>query len=183
MKSRARAQWLGWMCAAAGGLASAATFANNLPTWGTDEDVGYAIGLWEQLEQARLVGDDRFSPRPTRGEAPHGSVQQITAANIDGPPGGDLARLRVVVKANHRGEGITPETVYEDPNHDLTGYAVMAKRAPGYDPANADWFWVTFNVDGTVRISNNRPLAGRIDTGTDAGCIGCHRKYGGLTRQ
>jgi len=158
--------------------------AKKLPTYGTANDIAYAKRLWVRLRRARLVGDHRMSARPTKGDQPHGSIQQIIAGTISVKK----RRARVVVKANHRGKGVSREGVFENPKQFLTGYAVMAKRERGYHPAHGDWYWVVYNPDGSLRQFNGKAIAGRVDTGADNGCIGCHKKYGGkdyemLTRQ
>lgn len=155
-----------------------------LPAYGTASDVTYAKELWKRLREERLVGNRRFSPRPTKGHNPHGSIQQILAGTI--PVKGRATQ--VVVKANHRGKGVSPEGVFEDPKRFLTGYAVMAKREQGYHAEHADWFWALFNPNGSLRKFEGKPIAGRVDTGAENGCIGCHKKWGGkdylsLTRQ
>ena len=147
----------------------------SLPDYGTKQDVALAQTVWRALTRARLVGPDRIVARPTKGEQPHGAMQQITSTQveIDGVP------ARAIVKANHRGTDLKEAAVYADPFKYLTGYAVMVQRPAGYDPANADWFWAVFNPDGSLRQFNGVAIAGRVDTGSDNGCIGCHRKYGG----
>lgn len=158
--------------------------AKRLAAYGTAQDVAYAKSLWVRLRRARLVGDHRLSARPTKGDQPHGSIQQIIAGKISVKG----RRARVLVKANHRGKDVSLAGVFEEPKRFLTGYAVMAKRERGYHRAHADWFWAVFNPDGSLRQFNGKPIAGRVDTGADNGCIGCHKKYGGkdyemLTRQ
>ncbi len=158
--------------------------AKEMPAWGTARDIRYAKKLWVRLRRARLVGDHRHSARPTKGEQPHGSIQQIIAGTIKV----EGRRARVLVKANHRGKDVSLEGVFEDPKKYLAGYAVMAKRKRGYDSDNADWFWAVYNPNGSLRDFNGKAIAGRVDTGADNGCIGCHKKYGGkdfemLTRQ
>jgi len=149
--------------------------AQGLPAYGTARDVAYAKALWVRLRRARLVGAHRYSARPTKGDQPHGSIQQIIAGKISVKG----RRARVLVKANHRGKGVSLEAVFEDPKRFLAGYAVMAKRERGYDPAHADWFWAVYNPDGSLRQFEGKAIAGRVDTGADNGCIGCHKKYGG----
>ncbi|MFY0612088.1 MAG: cytochrome P460 family protein [Hyphomicrobiaceae bacterium] len=179
------------MCLAAGtGLAQmletkpGQAGAKGLLAFGTPRDIRYAKTLWKRLRRARLVGVHRYSARPTKGDQPHGSIQQIIAGKISVKG----RRARVVVKANHRGKDVSLNGVFEDPKRFLTGYAVMAKRERGYNQAHADWFWAVYNPDGSLRKFNGKAIAGRVDTGADNGCIGCHKKYGGkdyemLTRQ
>ena len=149
--------------------------SKDLAAYGTVKDVSYARTLWKRLRRARLVGDHRMSARPTKGDQPHGSIQQIIAGKISVKG----RRARVIVKANHRGEGVSLEGVFEEPKRFLTGYAVMALRERGYHPDHADWFWAVYNPDGSLRKFNGKAIAGRVDTGADNGCIGCHKKYGG----
>ena len=47
--------------------------------------------------------------------------------NVDG------RTARVLVKANHAGEGISVESAYDNPNKNLNAYTVMLKRENGYD--------------------------------------------------
>lgn len=157
------------------GLSFAQPRAQGAVPYGTPEDVAYATALWTALEKERLVGPRRVLARPTKGEQPHGSFQQIVAATatVEGQ------ERRVVVKANHRGTDLKAGDVYARPDASLAAFAVMAKREAGYDPNAADWFWVVFNPDGTLVEHQGVPIAGRADTGDDRGCIGCHRKYGG----
>lgn len=161
--------------AVAFGAAAVLAESKRLRSYGTMEDVAFAKSLWGALRRARLVGPNRNSSWPTTGKEPHGAVQQITAAQIRVK--GRMAR--VIVKVNHRGENITPKAVYAEPNRFLTGYPVMFKRGPRYHPEAQNWFWVVFNPDGSLREFKGRPIAGRVDTGNDDGCIGCHRKKGG----
>lgn len=158
--------------------------AKGLPAYGTANDIAYAKKLWVRLRRARLVDNHRLSARPTKGDQPHGSIQQIIAGTISVK----RRRARVLVKANHRGKAVSLEGVFEDPKRFLAGYAVMVKRERGYNRAHADWYWAVYNPDGSLRKFNGKAIAGRVDTGADNGCIGCHKKYGGkdyemLTRQ
>ncbi len=143
--------------------------------YGGTADLKFARSLWTVLRQNALVGQHRHNVWPVKGEKPHGVVQQIASAQLRF----GRQRRTVIVKANHRGPMATPKTVYAEPNRFLTGYAVMMKRYKGYHSSAGDWFWVVYNPDGTVRRFENRPIAGRVDTGDTNGCIGCHRKEGG----
>lgn len=165
-----------FVAAVFGGVASVWTpsVAQDVP-YGKPADIAYAEKLWPALVKERLVGPNRILARPTKGEQPHGALQQIVAATatVDG------VERRVVVKANHRGENLKEADVYANPTASLTHYAIMAKREAGYDPNAADWFWVVYGADGSVTRHAGVAIAGRADTGDDRGCIGCHRKYGG----
>lgn len=143
--------------------------------YGLPADIEYAKQLWTALERDGRIGPSRRVVAPQKGERPHGSVQQIASGDVtvSGHSG------RVIVKANHRGNDLTPAQVAQNPNQHLTGYAVMFRREAGYDPTNRDWFWVVFNTDGSVRTWKDKAIVGRVDTGNTDGCIGCHRKKGG----
>ena len=153
----------------------AVTATERLPVYGTKTDAAFAKKLWRELRFRGLIGTNRVVGWPAKGHDPHGTVQQTMASyvKINGRSG------KVLVKANHRGEGLTPAKVYEEPNRWLTGFAVMFKREDGYHPPGQDWFWVVYNTDGSVKLFEGKPIAGRIDTGKENGCIGCHKKYGG----
>lgn len=152
--------------------AHAQTAINN---YGLAADVAFAKRLWTALEKDRWVGTDRRLAQAQKGDRPHGVVQQITKGElaVAGRTG------RILVKANHRGDDATVAGVMRQPNRYLTGYAVMYRREAGYDPANRDWFWVVFDRNGAIRTFENKAIAGRVDTGSTNGCIGCHRKVGG----
>ena len=143
--------------------------------YGSNSDIAFAERLWSALKRDRLVGSSRRIVSAQRGKRPHGSVQQVAKGelNVAGRNG------RVLVKANHRGTKLTTAKVMRYPNKYLSGYAVMFRRESGYDPANQDWFWVVFERNGSVRKFRKKAIAGRVDTGTTNGCIGCHRKEGG----
>lgn len=143
--------------------------------YGTPADVAYAKAAWVSLKAYRLVGPDRYTPYPTKSENPHGNVVQILAGTIKVRG----RSTRVIVKSNHRRAGLTPAMVADDPQAFHADTAVMIKREKGYDAGSADWFWAVYKPDGSVLQHEGKAVAGRIDTGTDAGCIGCHRKYGG----
>ncbi|KPP84625.1 MAG: hypothetical protein HLUCCO07_05865 [Rhodobacteraceae bacterium HLUCCO07] len=54
-------------------------------------------------------------------------------------------------------------------------HTVMFRREAGYDPDNADWFWVKYLPDGSLdKNPSGTPLAGRVGKGMDEGCIACH---------
>lgn len=143
--------------------------------YGTPADVAYAKAAWASLKAFRMVGPARYTPYPTKSENPHGNVVQILAGTIQVQG----RSTRVIVKSNHRGAGLTPAMVADDAQKFHADTAVMIKREKGYDPASADWFWVVYKPDGSVLQHQGKAVAGRVDTGTDAGCIGCHAKYGG----
>ena len=159
----------------AGGLASEAAGQSKPTAYGTTADIAYARKAWASLKAYRMTGPDRYTPYPVKSENPHGNVVQILAGTIKVAG----RSTRVIVKSNHRGKGITPAMVADDAKKFHADTAVMIKREKGYDAASTDWFWVVYKPDGSVLVSDGKAVAGRVDTGTDAGCIGCHRKYGG----
>jgi hypothetical protein len=146
------------------------------PFFGGESDVAYAIALWTSLEKDKLVGENAINVFPFKGNQPHGAIQQVldTRLNVNGTD------TRVIVKRNHGGEDISVKSIYADPVRNLKAITVMAKREPGYDQENLDWFWVKFTPDGKL---NNNPagvtLAGRIGKGASTGCIACHKAIGG----
>ena len=111
--------------------------AQEMKAFGSDEDVAFAMKLWTILESEKLVGPNRIHAQPFEGSPPHGGIQQVlgTDVNVDG------RTARVLVKANHGGEGISVESACDNPNKNLSAYTVMFKRENGYDDENKNWFW------------------------------------------
>lgn len=95
------------------------------------------------------------------GTSPHGSTQTWYSTNIQelittSPftvPEGTVA----IKEFDMAGDGISD------------GYAVMIKKAKGYDSANNDWYYDMRMLDGTIMPD---PPAGKI-----AMCISCHQGY------
>jgi hypothetical protein len=135
------------------------------PPFGGAADMAYAMELWNHMEEM----DFNSVPGVLQpGQSPHGSVVEI----IEGTIGGNT----VIAKRNYAGEGITVEDVEADRAMYLAAVTVMAKREPGYDPENSDWFWVKYQPDGTVdKNPEGMGLAGRVAKGMEAGCIACHK--------
>ncbi|MCF6198670.1 MAG: hypothetical protein L3J67_04610 [Hyphomicrobiaceae bacterium] len=152
-----------------GTIVSAAPF-------GSKSDVATAGKIWNRLAAVLMVGPDRINVRPFEGTEPHGAIQQVMASKImiNG------RKRRVIVKANHLGEGISVATVYDNPNKFLKAYTIMFKMKKGYDPANKDWFWMKFDPKGALlKHPKGMPLAGKIAKGSEKGCIFCHKASGG----
>lgn len=123
-----------------------AASAQEMKAFEVDEDVAFAMKLWTVLESEKFVGPNRIHAQPFEGNPPHGGIQQVlgTDVNVDG------RTVRVLVKANHGGEGISVESVYDNPNKNLGAYTVMFKRENGYDDENQNWFWAKYNAKGEL---------------------------------
>ena len=143
--------------------------------FGTDADADYAADLWAVMEELKLAGDDMLRSYPYEGVAPHGMMLETlyTTATVDGHSG-DL-----VVKRNYGPEGVSVDEVLNDPDTHLAAITVMYRREAGFDPDNADWYWVKYLPDGSLDMNpNGVRLAGRVAKGMDAGCIACHTGAG-----
>ncbi len=140
--------------------------------FGEPKDVTYAAELWRVLEDSRLVGADAIHSHAYSGIHPHGAV--LTTAKTRIQVGSDVGT--VIVKNNYGGDGVSPQTVANEPEKYLAAVTVMFER-PGYDPDNNDWFWAKYLPDGSLdKNSMGIQLAGQIAKGdTEAGCIACHR--------
>jgi len=96
-----------------------------------------------------------------------------TSATVDGHTG-DL-----VIKRNYGPEGVSADEVLADPGKHLGAVTVMFRRAEGFDPDNADWFWVKYLPDGSLdKNPKGMRLAGKVAKGADKGCIACHAGAG-----
>lgn len=118
-----------------------------------------ADALWNHLTTAGYATRWEMWPGKSRlytGGEPHGML--LTTYVNDIAHGGlsngatMLPAGAIVVKENY-----TPDST-------LAAVTVMYK-APGYDPAHNDWFWLKRLANGTVEAS------GRV-----AGCQDCHRQ-------
>lgn len=144
--------------------------------FGGNSDVAFSKVLWQALVDARLAGRDRINVRPFAGNEPHGSIQQVLAAEVT--VNGRTAE--VLIKHNHGGPNVTVQKVYDDPNRYLAAVTVMYKREAGYDPENQNWFWAKYLPDGSLdKNPKGLQLAGRVAKGRNTGCIACHRGLGG----
>jgi hypothetical protein len=136
--------------------------------FGNKSDVAYAHTLWNKLQS---MGFNSTASKLYMGGPPHGKVREVLEGKIDGN--------LVVVKRNYRGKDMTIDKVAADRSKYLASITVMAKR-PGYDPADADWFWVKYAPNGKI-LSNPKgmKLAGKVAKGMPKGCIACHSAASG----
>lgn len=166
--------------AAASVTAVTVTHAQKAAPFGGKSDVAFAKDLWTAMKKAKLVGPGAINVRPFKGNAPHGSIQQVLDMKIK--VRGRTAR--VIVKRNNDGKGVTVQSVYDDQFKDLKAVTVMFKRKKGYDSDNLDWYWAKYKPNGTL---NKNPkgmmLAGRVAKGASKGCIACHTAAGGADRE
>lgn len=146
--------------------------AQDQPPFGSEEDVDYAAKLWQELDEAELVGEDPIRTMPYEGTEPHGAILEYLERpiTVDGHSG------TAVVKKNYLGEDVSVENVINAPGDYLDSVTVMYRREMGYDPDNANWFWVKYNPDGSPQTNpQGMQLAGRVAKGMDQGCIACHQ--------
>jgi hypothetical protein len=158
---------------AATGLAGA-VMAQDAP-FGTDADADYAEQVWSTMEEMNLAGEGMLRSFPYEGVAPHGMMLETlyTEATVGGHTG-DL-----IVKRNYGPEGVSIDAVLSDPDKHLGAVTVMFRREAGFDPDNADWFWVKYLPDGSLdKNPKGMRLAGRVAKGADQGCIACHSGAG-----
>jgi hypothetical protein len=135
--------------------------------FGAPQDVRLAEEIWRVLADRRVVGDEAFFTHPYAGTSRHGPVLQYSEGEI---AVGDRTGT-VIVKKNHRGEGLSVDDVLAEPRAHLDSLAVMFRRAQGYAPEAADWFFVKYMPDGSVATTpGGRPMAGQVPP-----CIECHR--------
>lgn len=140
-------------------------------SFGDKEDVEYAAKLWKGLEKAHFVGKYAIYSTPYAGQHPHGAILDT----IDGELKVRGQIGAVIIKRNYGGDGVSKESVANDPTKYLEAVTVMYKRKD-YDPENGDWFWVKYNPDGSLaKNSKGMPLAGRVAKDTNQGCIACHK--------
>lgn len=148
-----------------------AVSASHAQPFGGPEDTDYAAKLWQALTDANLVGDDAVESKAYPGQHPHGAVLQTiyTTLSMDGQ------EHELIVKRNYGGDGVSVNSVAENPGQYLAAVTVMYKR-PGYDPDNNDWFWAKYLPDGSLdKNPKGMQLAGRVaKVDPPAGCIACH---------
>ncbi len=95
-----------------------------------------------------------------KGTSPHGTQQTWYSSNVKD----------VTTKSTFT----VPEGTVAIKEYDVAGdgtkdgFAVMIKKAAGYDAANNDWYYEMRGIDGTVATT---PAAGKIEM-----CITCHKK-------
>ena len=153
------------------GTLLAASLSHAQPPFGGPDDTAYAAKLWQALGAANLVGSGAIESKAYPGQHPHGAVLQTiyTSLSMDGQ------NNQLIVKRNYGGDGVSVQSVAEDPGRYLAAVTVMYKR-PGYDPDNSDWFWAKYLPDGSLdKNPKGMQLAGRVaKVDPPAGCIGCH---------
>ncbi|MCD7059084.1 cytochrome P460 family protein [Pelagibacterium xiamenense] len=144
------------VCAAGGGaVAQDAMF-------GTEDDVDMAAALWQAMIDARLAGEGAIHTLPYAGTEPHGAVLETfyMPFEMNGQEG------QLIVKRNHMAEGLTPGTVWDDPDAALDAITVMFEQPD----TESGWFWAKYFPDGSLdQTPDGVSLAGQA-----AGCIGCH---------
>ena len=151
------------------GLRSVARAAG--PPFGNAEDVAFAQALWQQLQQALLVGPQTIHTTPYKGTEPHGAILETLERelSVNGHAG------PVLVKKNYVGKNLSKMEVANHPDRHLNSITVMFRREAGYDPQDLDWFWVKYNPDGSVQKNpKGIAMAGRVAKGAPKGCIACH---------
>jgi len=144
--------------------------------FGNEEDTAFAATLWTAMKKNRLVGANSFRTRPYEGSAPHGAILETIdgAIKVDGRYG------QAIVKKNFGGDDIDIDAVADDPAKLINSVTVMFKREKGYNSKEGDWFWAKYTPLGEVMTNPAKmPLAGRVGTGSDKGCIACHAAAGG----
>lgn len=152
-------------------ISIAITSSTMAASFGGDDDVAFAHRLWSTLLSSNMVGPGRIISTPYTGIHPHGAILDT----IDSKVSVDGKNNIVMIKNNYGGEGISKGLVADDPAKYLQAVTVMYKRK-GYDPDNADWFWVKFNPGGDVlKNPQGVALAGRVAKGMNEGCIACHK--------
>ena len=139
--------------------------------FGGEDSVSYAAALWSGLIQRGLAGPGALTAKPYQGTHPHGAVLVTyeSLVEVNGHTG------IAIVKNNYGGENLSVAKVANDPTQNLEAVTVMFRREAGYDPENADWFWVKYKADGSLHADTNGTLlAGRVAKGEPHGCIACH---------
>ncbi|MGF1756604.1 cytochrome P460 family protein [Photobacterium sagamiensis] len=142
-----------------------------VPLFGSLDDVVYSENLWAEMVTQHLVGPGSLLSTPYEGQPPHGAILDTvdTRLTLRGNEG------ELIIERNYDGEGVSKLTVANDPANYLKAITVMYRRT-GYDPENQDWFWVKYKPDGSLDVDpQGMELAGRIAEGTAEGCIACHR--------
>jgi hypothetical protein len=151
-----------------------ATQAIAAPFGGSD-DVSYSKQLWKVLTESGYVGKHVINGTPYTGQPPHGAILDT----IDGEVTVGGTKGAVIVKRNYGGEGVSKESVANNPDEYLKAVTVMFKRS-GYDPENKNWFWVKYKPDGSLHTNpKGMMLAGKVAKGMPQGCIACHQSAAG----
>lgn len=93
-----------------------------------------------------------------KGSSPHGTQQTWYSSNVQGLLSGASFTVPEGTVAIKEFDMMSDGT--------MDGYAVMVKKAAGYDTANNDWYYEMRMLDGTVMAD---PPAGKTMM-----CIECH---------
>lgn len=139
------------------------------PPFGGQEDVSRAADLWKAMKEYRSWKSYPGLEGWQDGMSPHGKflkyyINDIAAGNPGSPADG-----YVIVKENY---GAKDEAKF--------GAITVMKKIKGYDPDNADWFWVKYDPKGNVmKNPKGMFLAGRVAKGKSMGCIACHSNADG----
>lgn len=150
--------------------------------YGGPSDVAFALSLWNALTDAGLAGPEALQTRPYPGRVPHGPlVQQLHGLLRVGTQMQPVLVLRSYAASD--GGALDAARVLAAPERYLRDISVMYRR-PGYDAADRDWYWVSYNADGSLRRDAQQlALAGRISAPDGSGgCSGCHRAAPGDDR-
>lgn len=138
------------------------------PPFGGPIDVSAAKQLWRDIN-----GYQQWNSYPglggwQDGNSPHGKVLKYFINQTAQRSPANPRNGYIIIKEN-----------YGERNGPLMAVTVMKKQR-GYDPDNADWFWVKYNADGTIaKNPAGMQLAGRVAKGMPKGCIACHGNAGG----
>ena len=146
--------------------------AQDAAPFGGEDDVAFALRLWDRMQEARLVGAEAIESRPYEGVEPHGVILTTlqTSLEIDGHEGA------MIVKNNYLGDSVSITSVADNPNLNLDAVTIMYRREAGYDPETRNWFWAKYNSDGSLSTNpRGVQLAGRISKNPEDGCIACHQ--------
>jgi hypothetical protein len=97
----------------------------------------------------------------TMGKSPHGEVQIWYSNNLK-----DLL-AKPTFTAPVGATAIKPFN--NDGKKGIDGYAIMVKKAPGFDAKNNDWYYEMRTPAGEVMEKMGKPMAGKMKM-----CASCH---------
>ena len=139
------------------------------PPFGGQEDVSRADDLWSSMKGYRSWKSYPGLEGWQDGMSPHGKVLKYYVNDAAAAHPGHPHDGAIIIKENYgaRDDG-------------TLGAITVMKKIQGYDPENADWFWVKFDPKGNVmKNPKNMFLAGRVAKGMSKGCISCHSNADG----
>ena len=147
-------------------VAATAALSQDMRGHGDADSIGFAQALWAAMAEARLVGDDAIRSVAFRSEPPHAAILEQVEGSlaVDGQPG------VVIVKRNFSGSGLTRNRVQDAPLSRYLAAITVMYRADG----TADWFWATYQPDGTLDRMDGVPVAGQVPF-----CADCHAEAHG----